>query len=604
MGSADEEYDEDEDVEDNSLPGEDACDKCYKFKPKLYGNYYPFNDQHGNLLVGMCKSEDILITGSFQLQIVKGGITYNNVHYNASWKALSMWHPTSNSIPVISSSYYAGWDEKIFLDDKFKDRLSLDEFECVIKLSNGAEGLLDITKLHPTFSSVWLPQKYTLPQVDTSKTTFALLSLYTTTIPKDLTTLKIPKGWADKVDLLSLFHKNCTQDMRVIVIGGKNSGKSTLLRLLLQRFLHGDSTTDSVQYLDLDPGQPEYSKPECISLSKVDRACALGQHFCQASVDTIAQHYIGTPSPQDFPNEYLVKVDKLIESFDEENFMGATLVNLPGWIKGFGIQILNRVISGFKPTHVVFLESAFKKSSEELFHRELQIPSPFSTIQRECYDPIIYKLDSYFQPISDETPTYHQTKFHAAQIRQLKMLSYFHKVRETKLIKYDFEPLLKRKPFQISFGSQGIKAFQFFDDFGGLHQDDIKGALEGTIVALHLTEQNIKTASTGSFPILKEKVNLEFITLALVHSIDVSNKFINIYIPEFEFSRMPKDSNIQWVLLRGKTDTPIHEIYPPNNMFLDHRERALPYISFDKRKRYEHVWKVRKNVMRRGHAMK
>ena len=71
---------------------------------------------------------------------------------------------------------------------------------------------------------------------------------------------------------------------RLVVAGGKGVGKSTFTRFIINRLLQSNKKMDStpistVLYIDLDPGQAEFTIPGCLSITKVTRPI-LGPNFC------------------------------------------------------------------------------------------------------------------------------------------------------------------------------------------------------------------------------------------------------------------------------------------------------------------------------------
>ena len=71
---------------------------------------------------------------------------------------------------------------------------------------------------------------------------------------------------------------------RLVVAGGKGVGKSTFTRFIINRLLESNSKRDStpistVLYIDLDPGQAEFTIPGCLSITKVTRPI-IGPNFC------------------------------------------------------------------------------------------------------------------------------------------------------------------------------------------------------------------------------------------------------------------------------------------------------------------------------------
>lgn len=586
-----EEYEDDDDEE---LPGQEKS----TFSAIENGNCYLIDSEHNTILVGLSERERVYISGVFRLQVVKGGIVYNNVHYNASRDQFSVWHPLCNAIPAIQSSFYAGWEEALPIEDRYRGIVQheLKDYSCIVKIQNGSvKGLMGAGELYPDVRYLWRTPDCKMLSFVSDNCTYCILR-------KDIdqfTPLQIPNEWATNIEQLTVVHKSSLHDTRMMMIGGKNSGKSTFLRLLTENFLFGSdeqSVDNEILYLDLDPGQPEYSDPDCISLTRIQRKSKiLGRHLGQPSFEILRQHYIGSNSPQVVPSSYLECVSDLISYLEELNQMGTSLVNLPGWVKGFGLNILGHILSRYKPTHITILESKGSKR----YLNDLDLDLTFNSSSRSNYSPIVTTIPG----ISNGPDDY---RFQPPQIRTFKTLSYFHLTAMTTTnLSYDFSPLLSKSPIQISFGaSTGIQGFNFPEEFAGLHQKDIRTALEGTIVGLYSCGKNLTDSVTikGPFPIVSRKPDdAKFISLGLIHSVDTEMKFINLFVPEVKLSVLRGKPQHSWLVLRARSETPFCELYPRDNGFSVER---IPYISFDLRKKHEHVWKVRKTVMRRGHHLK
>ncbi|KAG0667699.1 Polynucleotide 5'-hydroxyl-kinase grc3 [Maudiozyma exigua] len=627
---------EDYEPDSSELDDDEGSLRIDEFRPVLNTNVFVTGAHESVMvLIGLNEKQTIHLSGIFNLQVVKGGIVYNGVHYNASREYMSFSHPLTNAIPEIKASYHAGWDEPLYLtvkDKKLVDMNSLDKFVCMLKVTIcRTNGLLDLGTLYPDANSLWVPKTNNR---NSKKADFASFSILDGIYQDEFISQKNPADWQTVIDNLFISFKNQEYDMRIMVIGGKNSGKSTILRVLQETFmnktiLNDDGTTfksqEDILYMDLDPGQPEYSDPECISLTQISptQVPLLGQHLAQTSYIKLQQHYYGSSSPQDEPSLYLEQINDLMKYFEERESMGTTLLNLPGWIKGFGMTIVNSVIRLFKPTHIICIDPSKLDS-------ELQIPPEFSNPFQLNYKPVIYNINS-ISSHSKLTQTY-QPRFNAIQIRTTKMLMALHRMRSTEFdqLKYDFTPLLLQRPIRISLGSgSGIHGIQFQRDLGDLGDDNIRGALEGTIVGLllrrewiNVENENVRsTASVTKFPVIREKIkasNLTYYSIALIHSINIEENFMNLYIPQANLDKMiekTKTMNNQnsndinnckytWFISRGKSDTPFCEIYPNRLKTMFEKYEQIPYVSTERRKKHEHVWKVRKNVQRRGHFMK
>lgn len=570
----------------------------HTFSVAVNENCHFVDPEHDTILVGLREKQKIYISGVFRLQVVKGGIVHNNIHFNASSECIDVWNPLCNSVPGIQSSFYAGWEENVPIEGRYREVVleDLKDYICVIKVQNGfVEGLMDAGELFPDVRCLWKTSDCQKLSLQSDNCTYCILR-------EDVdpfTPLHITNEWSETIERLNVVHKSSMHDTRMMVIGGKNSGKSTFLRLLTESFLfngNNQSSDNELLYLDLDPGQPEYSDPDCISLTRVHRSARIfGRHLGQPRFESLRQHYVGSNSPQEVSSFYLECISDLISHLEELNQMGTSLVNLPGWIKGFGLNIMNRILSIFKPTHVVVLES--KGSKRHL--NDLNLDLTFNSSSRSNYKPVISTING----VSSNPDEF---RFQAPQIRTFKTLAYFHrKEGPGRNIAYDFSPLLMRAPVQISYGNSGIQGFKFPEEFAGLHEKDIKTALEGTIVGLYESKKTLVdlVIRKGPYPILNRRpAEAEFVSLALVHSVDPENMFLNLYLPETHLNYVRSTSQDSWLIIRARTETPFCELLPRNNILsgVDH----IPYVSFDLRKKHEHVWKVRKNVMRRGHHIK
>lgn len=562
-------------------------------------------------IVGLAPETDLYISGIFKLQVIRGGVIFHNVHFNACDDLHTVWNPLCTAIPSIRSSHYAGWTDEIFASNSIRQVIenTLSQYPCIIRIQNAThvESLFRISQLLPDVNYLWKPRREVYDESEADGT-FSILS-----DSDEFNKFEMPGDWQMQLEKLSLQHNSDQFDMRVMVIGGKNTGKSTFLRVLAENLIHNElahvkgSNESELLYLDLDPGQPEHSPPDSISLVSLatDKSSPnnksvtrnLGNHLCQGFDKRYKTHYIGSSSPEDDPVRYLNAVDDIIDELDGMEFYGSSLVNLPGWIKGYGLTIMNHVISKYKPTNLIIMENA----SSSVYLNELKIPNVFSNSLNPSYKPKVLKLSASTFSRGNH---FSNMKFNASQLRLFRALAYFHSTLKTQTrLLYDFEPTVMRSPLQISFGAHGIRGIYFPKIFHGLHDNDLKGALECTVVGLYKTSQELNDDmyQNKAFPMLRTfPQRSTFVSIGLIHSIDTKRKIMNIYIPVFEESKVNNDSKTQWILLRGKAETPLCELYTPDLVSVS----GSPYITDDRRKKHEQVWKVRKNVMRRGQTLK
>lgn len=586
-------YDSDTDLNtDNKVSSVDAYKPCV-------GENLIIRDS--NIIILLRAKEKLCLSGLFDLKIEKGGLLYNDIHFNASSKTYHYWHPLSNSIPEIKSSFYAGFEDvDISAFYAAYDISPNNDYETVLKISNHkSKSLIDGDILMPSLKSLWITKEDFLQKNGYTNFSFDIIMPATL---QEITTLNISKSWTNCLQKLKFINQNSIHDTRIMVIGGKNSGKSTFLRSLVEKVLYShdisDKSVSEMLYLDLDPGQPEFSHPDCISMTRLtSNDMNFGQSFGQASPEVLKQYYIGSPSPQEYPTRYLNMVNKLITEFEDTMFAGISCINLPGWVKGFGLNILQKVLEIYKPTDIVYLESP----STVRHFSELRIPKSFSSTMMTEYSPRSYRIPAEFSNAAiNNSP---EIKFAPSDIRTYKLLCLFHRSDTSNVPTFDFRPLIAKSPKKISYGRAGIHTIIINIEFALVPSHELIQALEGTIVAIYHEENtDDEHDSSSDIRVLSndDHETAKFITLGLVHSVDKEKKYFNIYVPENMVATLKNLGN-RFMIERLSTETPFCELSPPNKVLKT--DQTSPFISFKTRKKYEHVWKIRKNIKRKGHHL-
>ncbi|KAI4871766.1 hypothetical protein NFI96_010925 [Prochilodus magdalenae] len=148
-------------------------------------------------------------------------------------------------------------------------------------------------------------------------------------------------------DLLSAWEGDFDRCPIILVCGAKNSGKSTFSRHLINSLLNH---TASIEYLECDLGQTEFTPPGCLSLSTVTEPL-LGPPFShQREADHMV--YYGQTDCQADLDRYLDSLKTLWRHYSGEN---PIIINTMGWIRGHGFQLLVDLIRFFSVTHIVQL---------------------------------------------------------------------------------------------------------------------------------------------------------------------------------------------------------------------------------------------------------
>ena len=154
------------------------------------------------------------------------------------------------------------------------------------------------------------------------------------------------------------------QDSIIMISGAKGVGKSTLMRYMTNRLLQLPNIS-SVAILDADVGQAELSPPGMLTLNMRRRPLLQPPYWnlctSYSNTDDDLQHtiksiYFGTVTSKVDPTRFLESMQRLIEAYRKH--MAQTtdriplIINLDGWVKGMGFEILTCLIATTRPSHM------------------------------------------------------------------------------------------------------------------------------------------------------------------------------------------------------------------------------------------------------------
>ena len=148
----------------------------------------------------------------------------------------------------------------------------------------------------------------------------------------------------------------------IMICGPKGSGKSSFARLLLNCMLSRTCSTIGIGFLDLDPGQPEFTPPGEISLSHI-RSFNLGPTFTHPTFadgcgnHSVHSHYFGTLTPRDDILHFIECATDLFDRYQKTlRPLGCPLiVNLCGWVAGGGLELMQTLIQCLCATNVIYM---------------------------------------------------------------------------------------------------------------------------------------------------------------------------------------------------------------------------------------------------------
>ena len=274
-----------------------------------------------------------------------------------------------------------------------------------------------------------------------------------------------------------------------MVCGPKNSGKSTLARRLLNVVLtrgrsgskygsFSSTSSNAVIWLDLDPGQPEFSPPGMLSLVYVS-SCKFGPSYTHPITGTVGadnilrSHYIGALSSSTDPGYYLQCASDLIDYY-RSKLSGQTtyplIINCSGWVLGTGLELLVEIIRYRFLTDVIYTSLG---------------PSEV--------------VDSLRTVAQNERLPLHLLKSHdvgfevtaSANLRTMQYVSYFHSDGvEGDNLRWNSEPLSGRAPLVAHFAGQQQAILGVLILGDDLDPDLYMSVLEGCIVGVVIVEES------------------------------------------------------------------------------------------------------------------
>jgi polynucleotide 5'-hydroxyl-kinase GRC3/NOL9 len=431
-------------------------------------------------------------------------------------------------------------------------------------------GIIDVGKLCPTFNGIWKG-----PSRDQDKHSFAPVYSSTTSIP----TITQPSSWKSTLSSLVTRSREAvasgSRPPIILLTGAKGAGKSTFSRILANTLLTA-GRLDGIAYLDIDPGQPEFTPSGTISLSHLT-APILGPPFTHAITPT-RWHHIGYTSPREDPAHYIISIIDLLSSYRQSHSSAPLLINTMGWTKGLGLELLQDILAHSQASDIVFLGNGGAQSVAEII--------PANTA-------ILHEIAS----AGGVAPS----RFAPADLRMLHTLSYFHR-RDWD---WDFStPLTGFAPWVVPYTGpeRGIDAVHILGE--SVVPEELATAVEGTIIGIVVVaEHNLPEtyrASESSLPVITAPLTPEVAEcrgLAVIRAIDAANGVVHLLSPvvQEEVERWDREG-LRVVLVRGRLDLSPWEMVMPGGGVVDG-----PWISSGEGKKVGGaVWRVRRNVMRRG----
>ena len=288
----------------------------------------------------------------------------------------------------------------------------------------------------------------------------------------------------------------------IIVCGPKGAGKSTFCRILANALLQkpagkGDRDTpeeECVCFLDLDPGQPEYSPPGELSLLQLqcwNLASPFSHPTCEPNRPLKTHHFGHTSPKEDTKNYYACALDLFAHyRLMARQYRSCSLIiNSAGWIQGNGLELLSELIHAMDLTDVIYLSTS---GSEGIFDTLAQATKRAANMT--------------FHQLSSQSSDFLTRP--AADFRMMQTLSYFHiseREGDYDNIQWNPQPLTHIAPLVIHYAGlkQAILGITILGDAPNVERNiklsgtTLENTLNGSLVGVVALDQS-------SGPVIRE----------------------------------------------------------------------------------------------------
>ncbi|EEP81967.1 conserved hypothetical protein [Uncinocarpus reesii 1704] len=432
-----------------------------------------------SICIRLKEKTTISILGQYDLWVKRGVVSIFGAKVPPSARLYRVYAPSTHSLPVIKA--IAGVDGY-----------------AEIEIKSCRSGLPRLQRVSDLYRRIWSGKQTLLRKhlATSSEMSFAILhSSSDDPLKRHLRPLHLNKYWSIAIKALSGRGAN----LRVMTCGPKGSGKSTFNKYLLNHLLspipsHGGSSSsnDGVAYLDLDPGQPEFSPPGQVYLAHLQTP-VLGPSFSHPALisanegSIIKSHYIGATSPKDDPDHYILCVMDLLNRYRillQSYPRCPLIINYSGWIFGQGLEIATWFAKSLDLSDVVY--TSIQGPEEVIIPLQAaatEVGVPVTTIPSQ--------------------PTEYATRS-SSQLRSMHMLSYFHRSqRHADIPVWSALPIHYHHSMSVKYAGEtqgilGVMVTGFRHDPAHLH-DLLDGSIVG-IVAVEDPDTLPKPTDTTTLP--------------------------------------------------------------------------------------------------------
>lgn len=378
----------------------------------------------------------------------------------------------------------------------------------------------------------------------------------------------------------------------MLVCGPRKVGKSTFSTWLVNHLLCENFL--QVAYLNLDPGQTEFTSPGCLSLHLLSRPL-LGPSFTHI-IEPVKSFFLGSLSPGDNPYLYLDLCNQLY-NFYLQNFLTLSIpliINTAGWIEGLGALLLKHMVENFSLDYVFCIQEnpeRLLKTLEEKSHSINGIKSPFALpVARPRWISVNSGLAS---AVRQPRPV---------QLRSLNFFSYFfgqkfRLLNEGGLIQFEKDQLAIHVYRKLShWPAYGVnwKSLWICQMYDPVPNHLLMNSLNFSLVALYFQKNPLKKVEQHIFHVIHPKQlnyqELEYVGIAFIRSISMKKRQFMMVTPvSYE--------NIKRVnlIVKGRIELPKELLADENNMPYSSSSHAQNLCGVDAVKKNTYIPKRKKN---------
>ena len=284
--------------------------------------------------------KSITICGKAYIRALKGTVNVAGYKIQASARKYPIYSPNCCALLTISVMDTQATNVENVSENIRKKILEVDAKSAVIEMSKLSCPKCDYVTSFEKNKHVFLSPGYPLPVVETRIITDKLPTLIEDPTHKEA---------ADAICQLITSGSLPT----VMLCGGKNAGKSTFCRYLLNRVLSVKGC-DEVAFLECDVGQTEFTPSSFVSLSTVTEPL-LGPPFTHNAWPRSAVFY-GHATPAKDAHGYMDCVRKMHNAYKNLTKQVPLIVNTMGWNKGLGLRLFIDTLRLTDPTHIIQID--------------------------------------------------------------------------------------------------------------------------------------------------------------------------------------------------------------------------------------------------------